>query len=495
MSDSSSKKVVTNSIIYSISGLLLKCFSLFLLPLYTAYLTTGDYGITSVATSFAATMGFVVSLSLFSAVMRFYVDLKDDPKKLSRFYGTVVMFSLLSSVAWGGLITIFRAPVSRYIFSGVNYYPVILICLASLVFNVQHTIYTNILKSQQKALKSSVLSIGYFFFALALNILFVVVLKKGAVGVLCASLIADGVFFLVFMVDMFRQKAIRLCLDFSLLKEALKYSVPIMPHNLSTQIAMLISKALIGGSASLASLGLYSVASQFGNMADTIQTYVNNAYAPWLYERLHNREESFKTTIRKTVNLLSAVLGLFMIMIALFAQDYILLFLEKSYANAWRYVPLIVLVFAIKTMYYFYVNVLFYYKKASRLLFIATLTSSIINVALSAFMIPWKGAYGSIMADAIAMVVRVAIITGISLRFENIGLHIRDFVLNFLMIAGFILVAMLPSYLNAENTFSVLNLGYKVLVILVYILVVFLQHRKQVLGYLSNLGNKAKRKV
>ena len=492
MSDTSSKKVVANSIIYSVSGLLLKCFSLFLLPLYTIYLTTEDYGITSVATSFAATMGYVVSLSLFSAVMRFYVDLKDDPKKLSRFYGTVVVFSLLSSILWGCVMTIFREPISHYIFSGVDYYPVILICLATLVFNVQHTIYTNILKSQQKALKSSILSIGYFFFTLVLNILFVVVLKKGAVGVLCASLIADGVFFLVFMLDMLRQKAISICLDFTMLKDALKYSIPIMPHNLSTQIAMLVSKALIGGSASLASLGLYSVASQFGNMADTIQSYVNNAYAPWLYEKLHSREQSYKITIRKTVNLLSAVLGLFLIGIALFAQDYILLFLEKSYCQAWRYVPLIVLVFAIKTMYYFYVNVLFYYKKASRLLFTATLTGSIINVALSSVMIPWLGAYGSILADAIAMVVRVAIITAISLRYENVGLHIRDFVLNFILVVGFIVAAMLPSYLKADNIFTLLNLGYKALIMIAYMFVIYIQNRTQIQGFVSNILEKRK---
>ena len=94
MSGSSAKKLVSNSIIYSITGILQKCFSLFLMPLYTVYLTTADYGITSVAGSFSTTMGFVISLSLFSAVTRFYVELKDDPKKLSRFYGTVVLHYL-----------------------------------------------------------------------------------------------------------------------------------------------------------------------------------------------------------------------------------------------------------------------------------------------------------------------------------------------------------------------------------------------------------------
>ena len=82
---SSGKKVILNSVIYSVSGLFLKCFSFFLLPLYTAYLTTEDYGITSVATSFIGTMSYVVSFSLYSAIKRFYVDLKDKPDTLKRF--------------------------------------------------------------------------------------------------------------------------------------------------------------------------------------------------------------------------------------------------------------------------------------------------------------------------------------------------------------------------------------------------------------------------
>ena len=67
-SNTSGKKVVLNSIIYSASGLLIKCFSFFLLPLYTAYLTTEDYGITSIAGSFIRTTEFIVAFSLFSAV-------------------------------------------------------------------------------------------------------------------------------------------------------------------------------------------------------------------------------------------------------------------------------------------------------------------------------------------------------------------------------------------------------------------------------------------
>lgn len=435
-------------------------------------------------------MSFVVAFSLFSAVLRFYVDLKEDPEKLKRFYGTVVVFTMLSAVTWGLLLTLVREPVSKYIFSGVDYYPVIFLCLVSVVFNVQYTIYIDILKSQQRAVYASFLSLASFLVTVGLNILFVVGFRMGAVGVLTAGLISNVLFFVVFMVDMFRTKAIRLCLDWLLLKEALKYSIPIMPHNLSTQIAMLISKVLIGGTASLASLGLYSVASQFGHIADTIQGYVDSAYGPWLYERLHTKEESYKTSIRQTTKMLGAVIGLFFLGIALFAQDYILLFLDPGYKKAWKYVPMIIMVFAIKTMYYFYVEVLFYYKKASRMLFTATLSSSLLNVVLSYFMIPIWGVEGSIVADALSMILRVGIIVVISKRFDDVGLHVWDFVENLLIIAAFTVVGLALSFLRYPDTFHWFNFGYKVLVVCGYVAMLVVIYGKQLKPLLNKLAQK-----
>ena len=66
------------------------------MPLYTKWLTDVEYGITGIANSFITTMSFIVSFSLFSAITRFYVDYKNDEKKLKEFYGTVVLFTLLS---------------------------------------------------------------------------------------------------------------------------------------------------------------------------------------------------------------------------------------------------------------------------------------------------------------------------------------------------------------------------------------------------------------
>ena len=279
-----------------------------------------------------------------------------------------------------------------------------------------------------------------------------------------------------------------------LLKDALKYSIPIMPHNLSTQIALFVSKLLISAEGSLADLGVYSVATQFGNIADTIQCYVDSAYGPWLYERLHNKENKYKKTIRQNVKLLIAIIGLFFVGISLFAQDYIVLFLQKSYVGAWMYVPLIVSVFTIKTAYYFYVEILFYYKEASRKLFIATLTGSVLNILLSAIFIPIWSVYGSILADAIAMLVRVLIVVAISRKYEDVGLRIRDFVINFVIIELFIFMGLILSIMKYQTTFSIFNFGYKIVVVLLYAIMIFMMNRESAMVMLANFKEKRKNK-
>lgn len=488
----SGKRVLINSVIYSCCGILQKCFSFFLLPLYTAYLTTEDYGINSIATSFIQTMSFVVAFSLFSAIMRFYVDLKNNPEKLRRFYGTVSCFVFISGIFFSILFTIFRKPVSKYIFSGVDFYPIILVCLLALMFNCQQMIFDNIMRSQQKALKSSVCSMVFFLGSVALNVYFVVYCKYGALGTLLASLIGYIIYTAYFWIEMSIKKTICVCLDFGLLKDALKYSVPIMPHNLSTTIALFVSKILIGGKASLAGLGIYSVAAQFGNIADTIQCYVDNAYGPWLYEKLHAKEKDFKNSIRQIVNLLIAVIGLFFLGISLFAHDYIVLFVDKSYSKAWMYVPMIVSVFAIKTAYYFYVEVLFYYKEASKKLFISTLSSSIVNIFLSALLIPFWGVVGSIFADGIAMVLRVLIIIVISRQYEDIGIRVTDFIRNFLIIELFIWLGLSLSFLEYQTVFSLKNFVFKISTVFIYIIYIVVSNKTQVKTFISVVKRKFK---
>ncbi len=477
-------KVFASSIIYAATGILEKCFSFFLLPIYTRYLTTVDYGITDLSRSFLDVMIFVAALSLYSAVNRYYVEYKSEPEKLKRFYGTITLFVLISCLCIFVLLSIFRDSLSVHIFSGIDYYPNILLILLTLIFQCQFSIYGTILRSQQKAKKVSILHLCVFFIRVGLTIFLVVVQKWGATGVLLATLIVDIAYTIFFWVDLLSTGQMVFCLDTVLLKEALSYSIPIIPHNLSTHAVNFISKVLIGNAGgTLADVGIFAIASNFRTVTDTFHTYVNQAYTPWMFEQLHEGKEIDYSEVQKITKLLISATGLILTGVALFSQDYITLFLAKSYEQAKYYAFLVVIVYVIKTAYYYYVTILFYYKEASSKIFIATISSSLINLFLSTIFIPKWNVIGSISADIIAMIIRGGIVIILANRYDKKTLRLKDFLVNLFCNIAVICVGMFPLFYFHLEGFHIKYFFFRCVLAILYFLFLLQQNKDLLKSY------------
>ncbi|AEV29372.1 membrane protein involved in the export of O-antigen and teichoic acid [Sphaerochaeta pleomorpha str. Grapes] len=487
------KKVLKNSLIYTFNNILLKAFNFLLLPLYTVFLTTTDYGVINLLSSFSAVSTYIIAFSLYSAVIRFYADYKHDLEKVRTFFGTVICFVFLSGCVFFILALLLKNVLAKFLFQGVDFYPSVLMALIALVFTSLYTIYQDILKGMQEARKSAMVSISYFFLQVILNILFVAFFSWGANGVLLSLVISSSLACIWMLFDLKRLHLIRFCLDKTILKETLSYSIPIIPHNLSTQIAQFVSKVFINGTSSLASVGLFSLASRFGSLADLVQSSVNAAFQPWFYDQMNK-----KGFDRKQIVDLSSVLVWFysflFLCVGLFCQELIVLMASSQYEESWKLVPLIVITFSLKTPYYFYINILFYYKKASKYIFTATVTSSLVNVALSYFLIQKYGMYGSVAADAIAMVIRVGIVVWISNKFDKIGYNIGHFIGLSLLTVLFLVTGLYFSYTRYANVISFGNIVYKAVVLLVFLSIVYLANRGSIQDAFAVLRKKKARK-
>jgi O-antigen/teichoic acid export membrane protein len=64
------KNPILNAILYIINSILVKAFQFFLVPVYTAYLTTEQYGVSNLITSFTLIGGVLITLSIGTATSR-----------------------------------------------------------------------------------------------------------------------------------------------------------------------------------------------------------------------------------------------------------------------------------------------------------------------------------------------------------------------------------------------------------------------------------------
>ncbi len=476
-------RVLRNSSIYAVGNLALKAFNFFVIPIYTYYLSSEEYGQLSILNNFTSVMVFVIGMSLYSAVMRFYVDYKDDKEKVREYFGTVLIFVFFSGIVFAIILFLGRTWLQKMVFGTISFFPVVITCIISLVFCSMYTMYQSILRTLELAVKYIIFSGGYFVVHLISLFILVGNCKMGIEGVMLAQLISYSVCSFIMFIDLCVMGYFRFSVNYCMLKASLAYSIPLIPHNLSTQITQLVSKIFIQASRSYSELGIYNFASQIGSITDLIQSSVSMAIQPWFYSILNKNQTEEKKAINQLIKWLLLIYFALFTGVVIFSQEVIIV-LSKSeeYYEAWKVIPYIILAFVIKVPYYFYINVLFYYKKASKYIFVVTLLSSGINVTLSYFLVEACGMYGSIVADIVAMLFRVGIVILLSVFSGKSEIDFRQFIKFFML---FVVICVLGGVINYQDGARLLIVVMKVMLFLIGIFVFIKIYRVQIKELLS----------
>jgi len=487
----SKRKVIENSFFYTFSSLLVKTFGFFLIPVYTFYISPEQYGVVNLVNSFTSVAVFIVAFSLYSAVIRFYIEYKDNNEKLKILFGTIITFVSLSGVIFFALGYLFREQLIRWFFEGISFFPYILIALSSLVFISLHTIHQNILTAMQKGKKLVIINLIVFILQVLLNLFFLIIVRYQALGILLSAIIINILYFIYMLYDLFKNNLIKVTLNLKILKELLKYSIPIMPHNLSTSVASFASKVFINNNESTSEVGLYGIASQFGQIIDLVQISVNKAFQPWLFDNLQ-----YKSIDNAKVKDFSYILilgySIIYLLIGLFSHEAVLLMTTDGYSKAWTVIPILVIGFSVKSIYYFYINILFYYKSAARMIFISTIVGSLFDIVLAYFLVPIYGMYGSAIAFVLAKIIIVTIVILISKKYNTIGYSVIKMLKIIIPSLFFMLIGLYFSYTKYLYEISLTNLMYKTLVLLVYIVLIFIIFRKKIINFISVIKNRKK---
>lgn len=486
----SKKKLFENSILYTFSGILTKCINFILLPIYTAHLTTGDYGIYSLVTSFTATAFYFVSLGLETALIRFYCDYKDNKRELKRLIGTCIIAIVLSDTVFTLLCIIFKDFLCNFILEGVSFIPYIVLGLVELGCVCINTIYRTVLKASGDGKKLTITSLVMFFVSTMVTIWLVVIIKKGATGMLIAIAISRFLLLIYAIYDLIKRDLISICFDLPLLKKSLKYSLPIIPHSMSTYIATFVSKIFLNRASTISSVGIYNISTQIAAVIDTFQDSVGQAYRPWLNELLTENTEGKENQIREISETLMRIFSFIFIGIALFSYEVVALFLNESYFEAWKVIPILSVAFSLKALYYFYIYKCFYYTEIANKIFIISIFANIVNIICSYFLTPLYGMYGTAISQLLADIIRTTTTIMLANMQPKIGYRLHKLLQILLTSWIFIFVGVLPAYLMKLKGFVWWLFEFKIMLILVYIGTILYIYRETFHKMLNNFSNK-----
>lgn len=470
---SNKKSLLKNSGIYGIVQILQKGAGLLLMPIYTQYLTKGENGIITTVQSWVAFFVIFYTLCLNSAVVRFYVDYKEDKNKLKDFWGSCFVFVFLNGLILTIILILTRSFIlSPLIGEEIDFFPFIFLGLISITLNPIYTMMQGILQAKEDGKIYGINNLAYFFFNIGLNLLFIVGFKMGALGILLALAITDVVFFIYAVIKL--KSEITFKVKKIYLKEAMKYSLPLLPHSLSGVTVSVIGNIMLSKFNGVEATGVYGNASKFGIVINSLTMAVNQAYVPWFFSKMKHKEEN-EAEIVNMAEYITIIYGLLAMGLSLFSQEIMYLFAEKSYWIGWKVIPFLSFGYVFNGIYFFFVNPLFYNKKGVKFIAIGTFTGAFFSVILNIVLIPILGDIGAGLSLMIAAIISCILIYCISMKIEKLKFNvIKMFAITFSLFAVSLLSFALEDY---SIMFSVL---IKIVIVIIVISILVFIYKMEI---------------
>ncbi len=390
-----------NALLYTLTTVLSRAAILVLAPLYTRRLSPAEYGDLALAQTLVGTLPTFVSLGLLSGLSRFFFE-GANPAEGTQRAGGVARWIVV--IAIGAALTLqlalFLIPLpGAGLWQRHELSCVIWGATGALMLGVPMVV----LRSAQRAGLASILQLIDFAVSLSSAIVLVAVLGRGTRGALEATGIAGLVSTVVCLV--FVVRSMPGTLDGAILRRALIFSLPYVPHFAANQLLLISDRWLLKFFGFDQELGIYSLASQLAAPITMVILAWNEAVSPRVGEDFRLRgvaalRESERTVVRSYFFL---ALGVSTALLAF--SPLVLLVFGSAYGAALWLLPGLCLVMVIETFYYPYSNYLFFMNHTKTIPKI-TMGAALTNVLCNLLLIPFIGVAGAIVSRAIGGGVR-----------------------------------------------------------------------------------------
>ena len=419
------KELFKNISILTISNFGSKLLCFFLVPLYTAVLTTEEYGsfdLVSVTTSLLVPL---LTICIYEGALRFLLDDSKSKKDVCSISLKIVILSL---------IFFFAIVLINYIFDFVGILNDYLIYfIFSYIVTIFYQYTSNVVRGLNKI---GVLAIGGIVnsaIMLVFNILFLLVFKWGIGGYFIANIVANTISVIYMAIHSKLYKNISLeNNDKTLEKEMINYSAPLMMNSVGWWINSASDRYVVTYLCGTDANGIYSVAYKIPSILSVFQSIFNQAWGISAVKEFDEKDsEGYFSKAYKTYNILMVFTCSFLI---LFTQLLAKFLYMKEFYNAWVYVPFLALSVVFGALSGFLGGV-FSAVKESKILGKTTILGAFVNLTLNIILVLFLGPIGAAISTAVSYI----LVWGIRVKCARkyIKLHvnfIRDIVAYCLMI-------------------------------------------------------------
>lgn len=406
--------LLKNTMLFALANLSNKLIVFFLLPFYTAYLSTEEYAVIDLITTAQQLIFPIVTLDITEAVIRFSMEKNADKKSVF----TVALWIVMGGNA---LLAVGCAAAVAASLGSARYIGYFL--LFSVLVSV-NTLLSSFYRTIDKVNVITISSILSTLIVTAMNIFLIAVLHLGVDGYylsyVCGNLIA--IVFMIVVVDvreyvvgpssgMLRKQIVPM----------LKYALPLIPNALFWWVNSGLDRFFLTAISGLSVVGMYGAANKIPSILSTLSVIFQQSWGISLFrESETGNKQAFFHQVYKVYNLFLLLVTAGLI---LFSELIASLMLSKEFYEGWRWVPWLLLGFYTNSLCSFVGTEFTAAKKTVWILF-TTAVSALVNVCINLLLIPKYAGLGAAVATYVSYFVLLEI--RIWLLRHRFGIGIRN---------------------------------------------------------------------
>jgi len=396
------KKTFSHAGIYSIGILLNSMVSFIMLPIYTRCLTPADYGVLELLEITVDVISIVAGAGIIHGLSKYYYQYEGQRDK-EELVSTLFISLILLYAAGCCVGFAFSEQISIVVYHTEKYSRFIEISFFNLFLSFLIFVPLGYLRTQQKSILFVIIGAVKLVIQLSLNIVFVVLLEKGVIGVLYSTLITSLVVGGYLTWYTFSAVSFRYSMEKA--KELFKFGYPFIFSGLGAFILTFSDRYFINYFGDISNVGVYSLGYKFGFLLFTFP--VRPLLLIWDVQRFEIvNKDGYEVVFNKFLSWFVIVTVSVALFISIVVENVLHVMSDPKFWEASNIVPIIMIAYLFQACTDFFNFGIFYTGKTKHMAY-GTVLAAIIIVILSVFMIPVFGIYGAAWATVIAFLIRL----------------------------------------------------------------------------------------
>jgi O-antigen/teichoic acid export membrane protein len=437
-------KIATkDSFIYSLGNIANKLIGLILLPVYLKEFSVAEYGMLGILEVSLQVAVAIFGFSIYQSFNRWYWDKKYRNKQGSIFF-TTLLFVLFSAAIMIILFSLFSERAASILLNSEQYAYLLMLMLGSAALQIIKRIPLAMMRLQRRVILFSLSNIIQLIITLMLTIYFIVYQGKKLDGIFEAQIIGFACLLLFNIRYIFNN--LHFTFEFTILKEMLGYSYPLMISALGGLLLSVADRFFIKFMEGLENMGIYSLGFKIANVLKLVfMQSVFSAINPLRYRLMNDPDHPrFYSKI-----MTYSVFGFLILQMGLMYFSKELLFMLADNKENWTYAQvngavhiIPVLCFAqlfeiLRKNVRFGLNIV----KKTKIISAVMIFSAVINIGLNILFINLFGTIGAAIATLSAQIVFFAIIYHYAQKYYFIPYELKKVFVMIGVVIGLSLIA------------------------------------------------------